>query len=265
MRRKRRSRYIGIKSLIVSSLEILFSPFVLLRDCFSRRPRLNNKWLLRFFGLLIFSTALSYISSKTLENSRLVWLKQEWPGCYQVANIPYADLINYWASKTSLDPRLIAAVIKVESSGRQNAVSSRGARGLMQIMPSTWDEVVSKYSMDVSSSFDPSSNIAVGSRYLREMVDRCDGKVGLALIAYNGGLGAIDTSVKEIKAGALSSESSRYVAKVYSEWDRLRNPGDPRLGALKTGSGRIRGIPILVLSLYGVMGVWIGVKLVRKL
>jgi soluble lytic murein transglycosylase len=85
------------------------------------------------------------------------------------------------AERYRLDPALIAAIIKAESAFDPKAVSWAGARGLMQLMPNT------ALMMGVTDSFDPEQNIMGGSRYLRQMLNRFNGNLKLAVAAYNCG------------------------------------------------------------------------------
>jgi soluble lytic murein transglycosylase-like protein len=98
----------------------------------------------------------------------------------------YSEYINEAAAKYSLDPFLIKSVIKVESDFDPYAKSSKGAQGLMQLIPSTARLV------GCSNSYDPRENILGGSAYLRMMLKRFSGKVDLALAAYNAGPGNVD-------------------------------------------------------------------------
>ena len=127
------------------------------------------------------------------------------------------ELIAPAAAKYALDPNLVAAVIWAESSGDPKAVSTKGASGLMQLMPGTARD------MGVSNVLDPSQNIDGGSRYLREMLDRHDGDLSLALAAYNAG----PEAVKQVwRHSAPIEETKGYVGKVMRAYDRARETGE---------------------------------------
>ena len=89
------------------------------------------------------------------------------------------------ARRYSLDPALVQAVVAVESGFRPDAVSPKGAQGLMQLMPAT-----ARY-LGVKDSLDPVDNLDGGARYLRGLLARYNGDVNRALAAYNAGEGAV--------------------------------------------------------------------------
>jgi soluble lytic murein transglycosylase-like protein len=98
----------------------------------------------------------------------------------------YRTHVDRIARTYRLDPKLIDAVIIVESAYEPEAVSSKGAKGLMQLMPDTAKR------FDVSDPFNPIANLHGGARYLRLLLDRFDNDVKLALAAYNAGENAVD-------------------------------------------------------------------------
>jgi soluble lytic murein transglycosylase-like protein len=101
------------------------------------------------------------------------------------SEVPYGSIIYREAMKNGLAPELIAAVVESESDFRPHLVSSKSARGLMQIVPET------ARLMGCDDPFDPHANIAAGTRYLHYLVDRF-GDEKLALAAYNAGEGTVE-------------------------------------------------------------------------
>jgi soluble lytic murein transglycosylase-like protein len=98
--------------------------------------------------------------------------------------IPYGELIESAAERHGLDPLLVAAVAEAESNFRVDAVSPKGALGLMQLMPIHVDDGV--------EPFDPAANLELGAALLAELTSRFDGDLELALAAYHAGPGAVD-------------------------------------------------------------------------
>lgn len=121
-------------------------------------------------------------------------------------------LIHHFANKFSLDAALIKAVIKVESNFDPRVVSSKGAQGLMQLMPETAHEV------GVSNPFDPSQSIQGGSLYLRKMLDSFDLNLDHALAAYNAG----PSSVRKYGGIPPYEETQNYVKRVKHYFDYYR-------------------------------------------
>ncbi len=121
-----------------------------------------------------------------------------------VDNSKYDPIINRASRKYGLDSALIKAVISAESSFNTRAVSPKGARGLMQIIPMNYR------SLNISDPFNPSQNIMGGSKYLRQMLGIYKGSLKLALAAYNAGPNA----VKKYRGIPPYEETQNYVVKV---------------------------------------------------
>ncbi len=122
--------------------------------------------------------------------------------------LPYGAEIRAAARSHSLDSLLIASVVEAESSFRADAVSPKGALGLMQLMPLHFEEG--------QEPFDPEVNLMLGARYLAELEQRFDGDLELALAAYHAGPGAVE------RWGGIPPyrETHRYVGRVLSLYRR---------------------------------------------
>ncbi len=119
---------------------------------------------------------------------------------------PYAAFIAEAAQRFDMPEQWLRAVMRVESAGNVRAISSAGAMGLMQLMPTTWAELRYRHRLG-TNPYDPRDNILAGAAYLREMFDRY-GSPGF-LAAYNAGPGRYE----EYLAGRpLPAETRAYVA-----------------------------------------------------
>lgn len=169
---------------------------------------------------------------------------QSMPGWYARLWYPlaYEDAINRDARLNGLDPALVAAVVWRESDYDPAARSSRGAEGLMQVLPSTARFIASQPDPPPGNARDirdPEVNVSYGTWYLRYLLDRHDGSVPQALAAYNGG----PENLRRWKAAAVArgtefripddipfEETRKYVTDVVDAWTVYRQAYGDRLG-----------------------------------
>jgi hypothetical protein len=119
------------------------------------------------------------------------------------------------AARHNVDPSLVRSVVKVESNFNPNAVSRKGAMGLMQLMPAT------ARSLNVANPFDPEQNVDAGVRHLKRLLDSYGGNVPLSLAAYNAGSGAVARS-----AGVPHfRETQNYVRRITNLYNGGSEPG----------------------------------------
>ncbi len=122
------------------------------------------------------------------------------------------EVIREVSRRSRLDADFIASVIRAESGGDAKAVSSKGARGLMQLMPGTADQ------LGVKNSFDAAQNVDGGVRYLLQLLQQFDYDVPKALAAYNAGPGR----VVQYKGVPPYRETRAYVARIIRDYNRKK-------------------------------------------
>lgn len=129
------------------------------------------------------------------------------------------NAVQLYSDKYDVDPNLVKAIIKVESNFDPNVVSSAGAKGLMQLMPENCED------LSVSDPFNIEQNIDGGVRHIKEYLDRYDGNVEMALMAYNGGpTRMMNRGVKSIDdIYKMPKETQNYVPKVMSYYRGFSN------------------------------------------
>lgn len=137
------------------------------------------------------------------------------PASPEAAVHPPGDLkalVKTASAKTLIDEDFIHSVMKAESASKARAVSHKGARGLMQLMPATAKE------LGVRDTFDPEQNIDGGTRHLKALLQRYNGDAVKALAAYNAGASRVD----RYKGVPPYRETRAYVAKIIRDYNRVK-------------------------------------------
>lgn len=219
--------------IIVVLIKLIISPLVLLADCFRRKGSLDNSWLYAFF---LFTTVVMSLTGmgiiindiplfKTLRMiSTQIDSREILSGDLQ----PIIKIINKYALQYNVDPNLVYAIVKSESNFQPMVISRAGARGLMQLMPEVWREYNDKSLCKGNHQdrrvctqgdciFDPETNIRTGVNYFRDLLNKYEGRVDLALEAYNAGISNVRPG-KEPKY----RETRFYVKRTITSWQDLR-------------------------------------------
>ncbi len=273
-------------TLLRGLVYLLASPVILLADLVQPDPRLDRSWVAGFMGfvtiLILLTWGFGYlVAIDTLQGNALL------SGYAKIgddlAQVPYSSDIQLSAAEFGLDPALVAAIIAQESAFDPEAVSSAGARGLMQIVPATWRLLCPDSACDgrhrppscgPDCIFDPKANIRAGTRYFAGILDRFDGNAVLAFAAYNAGSAAVERYAGPEGAGAdlenlpPFAETRAYVRRVLAFWIRLRSGNVPDVVTLSVRECLLLRqiatvLPVVVLVFWGLFAAWIARRLLH--
>ncbi len=195
---------------------------------------LRESVVIFFFSLFIATAAAADIFKYTDENGVICYTDAPFGkktekvraqkntnanGNVTVVSSDYGPYVQKAALKYEIEPELIHAVIRTESNGNHRAISKKGAMGLMQLMPSTAND------LNVGNPFNPEENIEGGTKYLRYLLEKFNGNLTLALAAYNSGPKTVE------KYGNVPpiSETRQYVNRVFSYYNGKRHYGPSNL------------------------------------
>ena len=146
--------------------------------------------------------------------------------------IKYENFVENYSTKYEVDKNLIYAIIKAESNLNQQAVSNKEAKGLMQLMPQTAEDIAKKLDIEVTKEeiskklLEPEFNINLGTKYISNLLAKYS-NIELALTAYNAGSGNVDTWVENRTLMADGSnienipykETNNYVRKILRDYE----------------------------------------------
>lgn len=145
----------------------------------------------------------------------------------------YSEYVERYAKEYNVEPLLIYSIIKAESNFDDEAVSSKGATGLMQLMDNTAKEIATNESLEYVSNeslFDPETNIKLGVKYFADLIAIFKNEA-VALAAYNAGMGTVQGWIDKgtIKADGSDienipyNETNMYVRKILKDYDIYRS------------------------------------------
>lgn len=157
---------------------------------------MNKKIKILFIIILIFGLIILILKAIDIEN---IILKNAY-------TIEYKDYVYKHSNECNVDPLLTFAIIKVESNFDKDSVSLSNAKGLMQLMDSTANELALKLDMnDDYDIFDEETNIELGTNYMSTLLNYYNNNMYLALAAYNAGIGNVN---KWIENGTIKKDGS---------------------------------------------------------
>ena len=139
------------------------------------------------------------------------------PGCSPLSRDDAEALIAQASTKQQLQPDLVRAVMRQESGFKPCAVSTKGAEGLMQLMPAT------AVRFGVEDPFDPTTNAMAGAAYLKELMGKYKGNMRLALVAYNAG----PLKADQLDPSKYPVETQGYLAAILAEIGTPNAPSTP--------------------------------------
>ena len=145
----------------------------------------------------------------------------------KIYKINYKEYVEKYSAEYEVDKYLVYSIIKAESNFKEESISNKGAKGLMQLMPSTAEEIAKKIEiqLDENNILNPQININLGTKYISNLIKKYE-NIGLALAAYNAGSGNVDSWIEK---GILDSngtnleeipyvETNNYVRKILRDF-----------------------------------------------
>lgn len=179
------------------------------------------KRLLKFLITLLILASIIFILFKVIKIDDII-MKKLYP-------LKYSEYVEKYAKEYNIDKYMVYAIIKAESNFNENAKSSSNAIGLMQIMETTAIETAKKMKLEVTEEdlFKPDLNINIGLKYFTYLLNQYNNNYPLAIIAYNAGIGNVDTWIKEgiIKKDGTDienvpfKETNNYVRKILRDYE----------------------------------------------
>lgn len=186
-------------AVVTGILGVVISPIVLLVSIFRPNMRVSRQWMISIVVLTAICVCVAFAGASKIEQWSADAVKVM--GAYdsarvRVRDLPFAEKVNFEGLRNGVDPSLLAAVMSQSSGFQTDAVSWRGARGLMQLMPAVWNEFMPEAeclgdhappACSEACIFSVDANLRVGAAYLRWLIDANHGDTVAALAAYSAG------------------------------------------------------------------------------
>ena len=179
------------------------------------------KRLLKFLITLLILASIIFILFKVIKIDDII-MKKLYP-------LKYSEYVEKYAKEYNMDKYMVYAIIKAESNFDENAKSPSNAIGLMQIMETTALETANKMDLEVTEEelFKPEINIKIGLKYFTYLLNHYNNNYPLAIIAYNAGMGNVDSWIKNgtIKEDGTDienvpyKETNNYVRKILRDYE----------------------------------------------
>ena len=179
------------------------------------------KRLLKILIALLILASIIFILFKVIKIDDII-MKKIYP-------LKYSEYVEKYAEEYNIDKYMVYAIIKAESNFDENAKSSSNAIGLMQIMETTAIETAKKMKLEITEEdlFEPDLNINIGLKYFTYLLNQYDNNYPIAIIAYNAGIGNVDSWIKNgtIKADGTDlenvpfKETNNYVRKILRDYE----------------------------------------------
>lgn len=179
------------------------------------------KRLLKILITLLILVSIIFILFKVIKIDDII-MKKIYP-------LKYSEYVEKYAEEYNMDKYMVYAIIKAESNFDENAKSSSNAIGLMQIMETTAIETANKINLEIAEEdlFEPELNINIGLKYFTYLLNHYNNNYPLAIIAYNAGMGNVDSWIKNgtIKEDGTDienvpyKETNNYVRKILRDYE----------------------------------------------
>ena len=174
----------------------------------------------KFITIIIIILLIFFILFKVINIDNII-MKKIYP-------LKYSEYIEKYSKEYNIDSYMIYAIIKAESNFNPNAKSTSEAIGLMQLMKTTAIETSNKMEIRITESelFEPEINIKIGIKYFTDLLEKYKNNYGLAIAAYNAGIGNVDKWIREgtIKQDGTDlenipfRETNNYVRKILRDY-----------------------------------------------